>query len=102
MAKKELGEIVSGVVIEKLPNAMFRVLLDRTPPVDTPQESEEDSEIVEGSEETTIAPLEPEKEELIAYLAGKMKYFRIRVIVGDKVDVLIDPYGGRGRVVKRR
>lgn len=37
----------------------------------------------------------------IAYLAGKMKLHRIKVLVGDTVSVLLDPYGGKGRIVKR-
>jgi len=37
----------------------------------------------------------------LAYLAGKMRKFRIKVLVGDKVQVLIDPYGGKGRIIKR-
>ena len=61
---------VHGVVIESLPNTMFRVRLD-------------------------------DDQEIIAYLSGKMRFNRIRVLVGDKVEVLIDPYGGKGRVVKR-
>lgn len=40
-------------------------------------------------------------EEMLAYLAGKMRINRIKVLVGDKVSVLIDPYGGKGRIVKR-
>lgn len=40
-------------------------------------------------------------EEIIAYLAGKMRLHRIRVLVGDKVTVLIDPYGGKGRITRR-
>ncbi len=39
--------------------------------------------------------------ELIAYLSGKMRLHRIKVLIGDKVEVLKDPYGGKGRVVKR-
>jgi len=39
--------------------------------------------------------------EQLAYLAGKMRIHRIKVLVGDKVAVKIDPYGGKGRVVKR-
>lgn len=39
--------------------------------------------------------------EPIAYLAGKMKLHRIRVLIGDKVEVILDPYGGRARLVKR-
>ncbi len=38
---------------------------------------------------------------VIAYLAGKMRLHRIKVLVGDKVVVLQDAYGGRGRIVKR-
>jgi len=38
---------------------------------------------------------------ILAYLAGKMRKFRIRVLVGDKVGVVIDPYGGKGRITKR-
>ncbi|MCA9352558.1 translation initiation factor IF-1 [Patescibacteria group bacterium] len=60
-----------GVVVENLPNTMFRVQF-------------EDQE-------------EPE----LAYLAGKMKLYRIRILVGDKVEVLLDPYGGKGRIIKR-
>lgn len=38
---------------------------------------------------------------IIAYLAGKMRMHRIKVLVGDKVEVLLDPYGGKGRILKR-
>ncbi len=37
----------------------------------------------------------------LAYLAGKMRKFRIRVLVGDKVGMVIDPYGGKSRITKR-
>ena len=40
-------------------------------------------------------------EVLIAYLAGKMRLHRIKVLVGDTVDVVLDPYGGKGRIVRR-
>lgn len=40
-------------------------------------------------------------EVLIAYLSGKMRIHRIKVLVGDKVEVLKDPYGGKARIVKR-
>lgn len=63
--------LVYGVVEEALPNAMFRVVLD-------------------GTEDT-----------IIAYLAGKMRKFRIRVLVGDRVGMVIDPYGGKARITKR-
>ncbi|MBP6904464.1 MAG: translation initiation factor IF-1 [Candidatus Pacebacteria bacterium] len=38
---------------------------------------------------------------IVAYLAGKMRLHRIKVLVGDTVDVLLDPYGGKGRIVRR-
>ncbi len=40
-------------------------------------------------------------EEILAYLAGKMRLHRIRVLVGDKVALILDPYGGRARIVRR-
>ena len=40
-------------------------------------------------------------ESLIAYLAGKMRLHRIKVLVGDKVLVKLDPYGGKGRISRR-
>jgi len=60
-----------GIVTEALPNAMFRVKLD-------------------GMEDT-----------MISYLSGKMRKFRIKVLIGDKVEVILDPYGGKGRIIKR-
>ena len=39
--------------------------------------------------------------EVLSYLAGKMRLHRIRVLVGDKVTLVLDPYGGRARVVRR-
>lgn len=61
----------TGTVIESLPNVMFRVKFD-------------DSE-----------------EEILTYLAGKMRLHRIRVLVGDKVVMEMDPYGGKARIIKR-
>ncbi len=43
----------------------------------------------------------PSGELLLAYLAGKMRLHRIRVLVGDNVELVLDPYGGRARVVRR-
>ncbi|NTV44267.1 MAG: translation initiation factor IF-1 [Candidatus Yonathbacteria bacterium] len=37
----------------------------------------------------------------IAYLSGKMRLHRIKVLVGDRVQVVIDPYGGKGRITRR-
>lgn len=38
---------------------------------------------------------------MLTYLGGKMRLHRIRVLVGDTVEVEVDPYGGKGRIVKR-
>ena len=38
---------------------------------------------------------------IVAYLAGKMRLHRIKVLVGDTVELIPDPYGGKGRVVRR-
>lgn len=64
-------DLAYGVVEESLPNAMFRVILDES------------------------------NETVLAYLAGKMRKFRIRVLVGDKVGMVLDPYGGKARITKR-
>ncbi|HVX90517.1 MAG TPA: translation initiation factor IF-1 [Candidatus Paceibacterota bacterium] len=66
----------TGVVEEVLPNSLFRVRLE-------PGEGKEDGELV------------------LSYLAGKMRLHRIRVLVGDSVELITDPYGGRARIVKR-
>lgn len=39
--------------------------------------------------------------ETLAYLSGKMRMHRIKVLIGDKVAVLMDNYGSRGRITKR-
>lgn len=69
--KNKKDTSISGVVIESLPNTFFMVKRDDT------------------------------GEEILTYLSGKMRLHRIRVLIGDKVIVEIDPYGGKGRVVKR-
>ncbi len=42
--------------------------------------------------------------EVVAYLAGKMKKNKIRVLVGDTVEIVLDPHGGHAtnRIVRRR
>ncbi len=39
--------------------------------------------------------------EVLAYLAGRMRINRIRVLVGDRVEVLLDQYGEKGRIIRR-
>lgn len=41
------------------------------------------------------------QEVILAYLAGKMKMNRIRVLIGDTVEITLDPYGGRARITRR-
>lgn len=68
-----------GTIEEVLPDSLFRV---RMP---APEQAEE----------------EAEGELILAYLAGKMRLHRIRVLVGDQVEMVLDPYGGRARIVRR-
>lgn len=68
--QKEKSKEEFGIVIEALPNTLFRVKL-------------------------------ASGEEIMAYLAGKMRLHRIRVLVGDNVKVEINRYGGKSRIVKR-
>jgi translation initiation factor IF-1 len=75
MAEDAAKKTSTGSVEEVLPNSLFRVRL--------PGE--------EGAEGTLI----------LAYLAGKMRLNRIRVLVGDQVEMVLDPYGGRARIVRR-
>lgn len=49
----------------------------------------------------TMFRVKTNESELIAYLAGKMRMHRIKVLIGDKVELVLDEYGGKARVVKR-
>ncbi|MDB5224617.1 MAG: translation initiation factor translation initiation factor [Candidatus Adlerbacteria bacterium] len=60
-----------GTVEEALPNTMFRVAVDGTGEV------------------------------ILSYLAGKMRLHRIKVLVGDRVVLKLDPYGGKARITRR-
>lgn len=40
-------------------------------------------------------------EKILTFLAGKMRMYRIRVLVGDKVEITLDRYGGKGRIIRR-
>ncbi len=40
-------------------------------------------------------------ETVLSYLAGKMRVHRIKVLVGDKVRLELEPYGGKARIIKR-
>lgn len=77
--KNEKLGIVRGVVTEALPSTLFRV------------------KIQEKGEGTT----EENSQEILAYLSGKMRMHRIKVLIGDGVEIILDPYGGKGRIIKR-
>lgn len=58
--------------------------------------------VVEEALPNTLFRVKTEEEEtILAYLAGKMRLHRIKVLVGDKVTLQLDPYGGRARIVRR-
>ena len=63
--------LIGAQVIETLPNALFKVKRDDN------------------------------GEEMLTYLSGKMRLHKIWVLVGDRVSVEVDKYGGKGRIVKR-
>lgn len=92
MSDSEDKKTAVGTVEEVLPDSLFRV---RVLPAAPPEEAEAEGERVEGE------PAGEEGELVLAYLAGKMRLHRIRVLVGDRVDMVIDPYGGRARIVRR-
>ena len=63
-------------------------------------------EIVEGVVEETLPNTlfrvkYGEDKLTLAYLAGKMRLHRIKVLVGDRVQIQLDPYGGRARITRR-
>ncbi len=71
MNKNKENIIAIGIVTEALPNALFRVARN------------DNNEVI------------------LAYLAGKMRMNRIRVLIGDQVEMELDPYGGKARIIKR-
>ncbi len=65
-----------------------------------------DVEIVEGTVEealpnTMFRVKLPDGNIVLAYLAGKMRLHRIKVLVGDTVSIQLDPYGGKARITRR-
>jgi len=72
MISEEEKAFKEGTVIEALKGAMFRVALDES--------------------ETIV----------LANISGKMRLHYIRVLVGDRVQIHMDPYDPhRGRIIKR-
>lgn len=42
-----------------------------------------------------------DKSTILAYLSGKIRINHIRILVGDKVKLTLDSYGGKGRITRR-
>ena len=57
--------------------------------------------VIEALPNVLFRVLYTDGREELAYLGGKMRIHRIRVLVGDKVEVKLDPYGGKGRIIRR-
>ena len=64
--------IVKGKVLEALPNTTFRIELEEEP-----------------------------GRLMVAYLSGKMRRFRIKVLVGDTVEIVTDISKEKGRITRR-
>ena len=62
---------IVGSVDETLPNTLFRVT-------------------VEGTDN-----------QVLAYLSGRMRTNRIKILVGDKVSLVLDSQGERARIIRR-
>ena len=73
MNNKKDKPVVYGTVIESLPNALYKVKLD-------------------GDDSGNL---------VLSFMAGKMSHNRIRVVIGDRVMLDIDPYGGKARITRR-
>lgn len=69
-------------------------------------QNNKEKEVVVGTVEealpNTLFKVKLENDDVIlTYLSGKMRKFRIKVLVGDTVHLEIDPYGGKARIIKR-
>lgn len=60
-----------------------------------------DGTVIEALPNTMFKVLLTDGTEQLAFLAGKMRMHRIRVMVGDKVSMELDEYGGKARIFKR-
>lgn len=58
-------------------------------------------EVIEALPNTMFKVRLEDGTEILSYLSGRMRLNRIRVLIGDRVEVLLDPYGHRGRITKR-
>jgi len=86
-SKNEKMLTARGLITEALPSTLFRVKL-------------EGRNVEEPARNASHSDAGGEKE-ILAYLSGKMRMHRIKVLIGDSVEIVLDPYGGKGRIVKR-
>ena len=70
MTKTQKIDKQEGIVIEALPNTLFRVRLHND-------------------------------EQVLAYLSGRMRMYRVRILVGDRVDIERTPGDQRARIIYR-
>lgn len=69
---KEAGVVLEGIVVDLLPNAMFKVQLD------------------------------VQKTVVIGVISGRMRQHKIKILTGDRVEIEFSPYDlARGRIVRR-
>lgn len=57
--------------------------------------------IIEALPSTLFRVETADGKQVLSYLGGRMRVHKIKVLVGDRVVVQIDPYGGKGRIIKR-
>lgn len=60
-----------------------------------------DGRVIEALPSTLFRVETPNGKVVISYLGGRMRVHKIKVLVGDKVTIQLDPYGGKGRIIKR-
>ena len=62
-----------------------------------------EAQIIESLPNALYKVVSSDGKEYLAYIAGKMRMNKIRVLVGDKVRVKLDPYKGKttNRIIRR-
>lgn len=71
---KEKAPTVIGIVTEALPNTMFKARVQ----------------------------IDGEQKEIFTHLSGKMRLNRIRVLIGDRIEIELDKYGGKSNRITKR
>lgn len=61
-----------------------------------------EGQVIEALPDTHFKVRLDDGKEILAHLAGKLRLYRIKVLLGDRVTVEISPYDeGKGRIVYR-